>query len=191
MINPEDVEEIYEDERGFFVFSKLAKTNEKYQFEERWNMKPKKVEEMNAGELTLHSLRGFAVMFCIVFLLPLLLYFLGWETPFSRVLGYVADGNWGNVMADILAGFFIIFERSFDVGDFVAIGSTYGIVTEIGLRTTKVRWYADISVINNSEIKTVINQSGNVLQGLSSLRRIRGSIALRRTDLIYGLRCTR
>ncbi len=256
----ESAPNMFEDERGFFVFSKLAKTNEKTQFEERWNMRPKKPEEMTAGELTFKSLRRYALLICVVFLLPLVFHFLGFETPFSRVLGYVADGNWEkgiiiftvaqcillivvmvllnaiikkvlyyiarisparvetvcllirssmkyifaiivlfyvllkcginpttllasagvlsvvigfgaqHIMADILAGFFIIFERAFDVGDYIRIDNTYGMVTEIGLRTTKISWYADVTVINNSEIKKVINETGGVMRMIVPVR---------------------
>lgn len=262
---PEDeeakaMEEMVEDERGFFVFSKLAKNNEKYQFEERWSTEAKKEEEMTTAELTLHSIRGYAIAYGIVFLVPLLLYLLGVQTPFGRVLGFVVNGNWEKgigiftaaqcilmicvmvlldkiikrllyyiarlspyrvetvclmlrssikyifaliviiyillklgvnptallasagvlsmvigfgaqkITADILAGFFIIFERAFDVGDFIKIDDTFGIVTEIGLRTTKIRWYADITVINNSEIRKVINQSGDVMRMIVPVR---------------------
>jgi small conductance mechanosensitive channel len=61
------------------------------------------------------------------------------------------------MVSDILAGFFIIFESTYKVGDFISVGSWSGIVTEIGLRTTKVKKGTDIKIFNNSSMRDIIN----------------------------------
>ena len=65
-----------------------------------------------------------------------------------------------SLVADILAGIFIVFEGEFQVGDIVIIDGWRGEVTEIGMRTTKlVDAGGNIKIVNNSEIKTIINQT--------------------------------
>ena len=65
-----------------------------------------------------------------------------------------------SLIADILAGIFIVFEGEFQVGDIVIIDGWRGEVTEIGMRTTKlIDAGYNIKIVNNSEIKTIINQT--------------------------------
>ena len=65
-----------------------------------------------------------------------------------------------SLVADILAGIFIVFEGEFQVGDIVIIDGWRGEVTEIGMRTTKlIDAGYNIKIVNNSEIKTIINQT--------------------------------
>lgn len=66
-----------------------------------------------------------------------------------------------DLVNDIIAGFFIIFEGTLKVGDFVTLGSWYGTVTQVGLRTTKITFFADTKIINNSAIKDIINTNGD------------------------------
>ena len=65
-----------------------------------------------------------------------------------------------SLVADILAGIFIVFEGDFQVGDIVVIDDWRGEVLEIGIRTTKlVDAGGNIKIVNNSEIKTIVNQT--------------------------------
>ena len=65
-----------------------------------------------------------------------------------------------SLIADILAGIFIVFEGEYQVGDIVIIDGWRGTVDEIGMRTTKIiDWQGNIKIINNSQISSVINQS--------------------------------
>lgn len=64
------------------------------------------------------------------------------------------------LVADILAGVFIVFESDFQVDDIVIIDGWRGTVVEIGIRTTKlVDAGGNVKIINNSEIKSIINQT--------------------------------
>ena len=64
------------------------------------------------------------------------------------------------LVADILAGVFIVFEGDFQVGDIVIVDGWRGEVQEIGIRTTKlVDAGGNIKIVNNSEIRTIINQT--------------------------------
>ena len=64
-----------------------------------------------------------------------------------------------DLVSDILAGFFIIFESTYKVGDFISVGSWQGMVTEIGLRTTRVKRGTNTKIFNNSSMRDIINSS--------------------------------
>lgn len=64
------------------------------------------------------------------------------------------------LIADIIAGIFIIFEDEYHVGEIVTINDFRGTVMEIGIRSTKLLDAAgNIKIINNSSIGDVINLS--------------------------------
>ena len=67
-----------------------------------------------------------------------------------------------DLVSDIIAGFFTLVEGSYKVGDFITVGSWYGTVTEIGLRTTKVSFFADTKIFNNSSLRDIVNSDGKV-----------------------------
>ena len=65
-----------------------------------------------------------------------------------------------DVVADILAGLCIVFEKSYNVGDSIQVGDFKGTVMEIGVRSTKlVNSTHNIKIINNHEIGSIINYS--------------------------------
>jgi len=73
-------------------------------------------------------------------------------------IGFGSQG----LVQDMVTGFFVIFEGQFDVGDMVDISGTTGIVTELGLRMTKLRNYnGQTIIIPNRNISVV----GNYLLG--------------------------
>lgn len=74
----------------------------------------------------------------------------------SLVIGLGAQ----SLIADILAGMFIVFEQEYKVGDVVTIDGWRGTVTEIGIRCTKiVDIGGDTLIVNNSSVKSIVNQS--------------------------------
>lgn len=78
------------------------------------------------------------------------------SSAFFVVIGFAAK----SMLNDITMGFFIIFEDLFSVGDFVEIDGNTGTVTEIGLRSVKIRVLTgEIVIIPNGNIGKVINHS--------------------------------
>ena len=64
------------------------------------------------------------------------------------------------LIADIIAGVFIIFENEFNTGETISIDGFRGKVIEIGIRTTKLLDAAgNIKIINHSNIVNVVNLS--------------------------------
>ncbi len=67
------------------------------------------------------------------------------------------------LLQDIIAGMFVVFEKTYDVGDVVVVDGFRGTVTEIGIRTTKLRDAGgDVKVINNSDIRTLVNMTSEL-----------------------------
>jgi small-conductance mechanosensitive channel len=67
-----------------------------------------------------------------------------------------------DLLASIIAGVTIIFDRPFQVGDRVAFAGTYGEVTAIGLRSVRIVTLDDnVVTIPNSKVLTEVVSSGN------------------------------
>ena len=65
-----------------------------------------------------------------------------------------------SLVADILAGVFIVFEGDFQVGDIIIVDGWRGEVQAIGIRTTKlIDAGGNVKIVNNSQIKSIINQT--------------------------------
>ena len=65
-----------------------------------------------------------------------------------------------SLIADVIAGLFIVFEGEYKVGDIIVIDGWRGTVLEIGIRSTRiVDAGGNVKIINNSSIHAVINQT--------------------------------
>ena len=65
-----------------------------------------------------------------------------------------------SLVADILAGIFIVFEGDYQVGDIVILDGWRGEIQSIGVRTTKlIDAGGNIKIVNNSDIRSIINQT--------------------------------
>ncbi|MBD7944883.1 MULTISPECIES: mechanosensitive ion channel family protein [Psychrobacillus] len=78
----------------------------------------------------------------------------------AGVIGLAIGFGAQSLVKDVITGFFIVFEDQFAVGDEVQIGTSRGIVEEIGLRTTKVKSpIGELFIIPNGTISNVVNYS--------------------------------
>ena len=94
----------------------------------------------------------------------LILGYFGFNTTFQitsvGIVSLAISLGSQNIVADILAGIFIIFDGDFQVGDYVEIDGFAGVVQEIGVRSTKVLGLGDnIKIIGNQSVKNVVNKS--------------------------------
>ena len=127
-----------------------------------------------AMKLTIaHSKKGITIMQILASFLKwaiaivailLILYVWGVDTTTlvasAGVLTLVIGLGAQSLIADIVAGIFIVFEGEYEVGDIIVLDGWRGTVVEIGIRTTQIQDAGgNIKIINNSEIKSVINQT--------------------------------
>ena len=80
------------------------------------------------------------------------------------IVGLVVGLGAQKFINDLIAGFFIIFEHHFDVGDKIEVKGFKGEVIDIGLKTTKIKnWKNEILILSNGEIASLINFSKDLL----------------------------
>ena len=76
----------------------------------------------------------------------------------AGVLTLVVGLGMQSLIADVVAGLFIVFENQFNVGDYVTIDDFRGKVISIGMRTTQVMdGVNNIKIFNNNSIQGVVN----------------------------------
>ncbi|MBR1477709.1 MAG: mechanosensitive ion channel [Lachnospiraceae bacterium] len=71
----------------------------------------------------------------------------------SLMVGFGAK----DLVSDIIAGMFIIFDGTLKVGDFVAVGNWYGTVQKIGIRSTRIEYFSETKIFNNSSLRDIKN----------------------------------
>ena len=84
----------------------------------------------------------------------------------ALIVGFGAE----SLVADVVTGFFLLFENQYNVGDIVEVNGFRGTVKEIGIRTTSIVDTGDnIKIINNSEMKNILNRSDNISRAVSDI----------------------
>ena len=78
----------------------------------------------------------------------------------AGIVGLAVGFGAQNLITDLVAGFFILFEEYYLVGDFIETGEASGTVEAIDLRTTRIRdTVGRYHIIRNGQIKKLINYS--------------------------------
>lgn len=84
----------------------------------------------------------------------------------ALIVGFGAE----SLVADVVTGIFLLFENQYNVGDIVEVNGFRGTVKAIGIRTTSIVDTGDnIKIINNSEMKNILNRSDNVSRAVSDI----------------------
>ena len=74
------------------------------------------------------------------------------------ILGAVVGLAFQDIIKDLIAGFFILFDNQYSVGDYVKINEFTGEVIAIGMKTTKIKAYTgEVKIISNSSFHEIIN----------------------------------
>ena len=114
------------------------------------------------GETICHLLDNFLAYALVIGGFFVCLHNLGASNTTLSLTGGVAGVIFGigcqNIVADILAGIIMAFEGVVHVGDFVQFNDQYAIVLNIGVRTTELKWFGEITVIRNNDFKNYINR---------------------------------
>lgn len=121
----------------------------------------------NRREQTLKNLSKNVLSYVLVFIVIMMILDT-FHVPIRTMLagagvaGLAIGFGAQSLVKDVIAGFFIIFEDQFSVGDYIEIGKFEGDVEVIGLRTTKLRsFYGQTYVIPNGSIEIVTNYSAS------------------------------
>lgn len=77
----------------------------------------------------------------------------------AGVLTLVVGLGMQSLIADIVAGLFIVLENEFNIGDIITIDGFRGEVVSMGIRTLKVRALGNVKIFNNSDVRQVLNQT--------------------------------
>ncbi len=84
----------------------------------------------------------------------------------ALIVGFGAE----SLVADVVTGIFLIFENQYNVGDIVEVNGFRGTVKDIGIRTTSIMDVGgNVKIINNSEMKNILNRSDNVSRAVSDI----------------------
>ena len=76
------------------------------------------------------------------------------------IIGLVIGLGAQRMIQDMIAGFFIVFENHYDIGDVVEVKGFRGTVLELGLKSTTLQhWTGHIQIFSNSHMSPVINYS--------------------------------
>lgn len=123
-----------------------------------------RMNKSSKAKTTFSLLDGFVKYACAIAIIIFILKACGVNTTAIvasiGVLTLVVGLGAQPLIADIIAGIFIIFEDEYHVDEIVTIGDFRGKVLEIGIRSTKLLDTAgNIKIINNSAIGDVINLS--------------------------------
>ena len=74
------------------------------------------------------------------------------------LIGAVIGLAFQDIIKDLLAGIFIIFDNAYAVGDWVVVDGFKGEVISVGLKTTKIRAYTgEVMILSNSSFNKVTN----------------------------------
>lgn len=126
-------------------------------------IKGKRIEAVEKRKITMISLVKNIIKYAIaIFVILAILEIYNIDTTkiiaSLGILGAVIGLAFQDIIKDLIAGFFIIFDNQYAVGDYVKINDFTGEVIAIGMKTTKIKAYTgEVKIISNSSFHEVIN----------------------------------
>ena len=123
--------------------------------------------KLKRGQALASLLSSFAKYLGAIILIFAILGTLGVDTTVllasAGILSLIVGLGAQPLIEDIFAGIFIVFEHTFEIGDIIVVDGFRGTVKEMGIRTTKIEDAGgDVKVINNSDIRTLINMTSKL-----------------------------
>lgn len=84
----------------------------------------------------------------------------------TLVIGFGAE----SLISDLVTGVFMLLENQYNVGDIVEVNGFRGTVKSIGIRTTEIVDVGkNVKIVNNSDMKNILNRSDNVSIAVSTI----------------------
>lgn len=82
----------------------------------------------------------------------------------ALIIGFGAE----SLIADVVTGMFILIDNQYNIGDIIEVNGFRGTVTDISVRTTALTDVGgNVKIINNSDMKNVLNRSDNTSRSVS------------------------
>lgn len=115
---------------------------------------------LTIGKLANSIIKVVIWVTCVIAVLAVWGFNVGALIAGAGVLTLIVGLGMQSLIADVVAGIFLVCDGTLQVGDIVTIDGWRGTVQEIGIRnTTLINYSGDIRVANNSTIKIFVNQS--------------------------------
>ena len=125
----------------------------------------KKINKNHKKQETVCKLIGNIVKYLIIIIaIMMILEVFGIDTKSLiasfGIIGLVAGLALQDMIKDLIAGIVMVFENSYNVGDYVKINNFIGTVIELGAKSTRIKSdTGEVKKINNGSITEVINYS--------------------------------
>lgn len=101
----------------------------------------------------------------------------------ALIIGFGAE----SLIADVITGVFMLFEHQYEVGDIIVVDDFRGTVTQIGIRTTSITdTGGNVKIINNSDIRNLINRSASSSVAVCDLGVLYDGEAVRRAEEVLA-----
>lgn len=101
----------------------------------------------------------------------------------ALIIGFGAE----SLIADVITGVFMLFEHQYEVGDIIVVDDFRGTVTQIGIRTTSITdTGGNVKIINNSDIRNLINRSADSSVAVCDLGVLYDGEAVRRAEKVLA-----
>ncbi len=115
------------------------------------------------GETVCHLFDSFLVFIMYIVGILICLANLGVDIRIlgvtGGITGFIISFSCQTILADMLAGILMTIEGSVKTGDFVTFNGQPGIVYSIGIHTTKLKWYGEITSIRNNDFRNYVSFS--------------------------------
>lgn len=101
----------------------------------------------------------------------------------ALIIGFGAE----SLIADVITGIFMLFEHQYEVGDIIVVDDFRGTVTQIGIRTTSITdTGGNVKIINNSDIRSLINRSADSSVAVCDLGVLYDGEAVRKAEQVLA-----
>ncbi len=131
-------------------------------------LKPKSNRLRTLISLTKNLLRYAAILIAICVVLRIFTVDIGTILAGLGIIALIIGFGAESLIADIVTGFFILIDDQYNVGDIIEVNGFRGTVSEINVRSTVLTDVGgNIKIINNSDMKNILNRSNQVSKSVS------------------------
>ena len=131
-------------------------------------LKPKNNRVRTMISLLKNVLRYIVILAAICIILRIFTVDIGTILAGLGIIALIIGFGAESLIADIVTGMFILIDNQYNVGDIIEVDGFRGTVTEINVRSTVLTDVGgNVKIINNSDMKNVLNRSDNFSKSVS------------------------